>query len=109
MKLRLLCFLWCALLLGQTPEALRHFKNARALFGEHDDSGEALTEAEREFRLALRLDPNFAAAQAYLGLIALEGEHKEEARSAFEKALRMDANCAEARSHGLLAQAGGDG
>jgi tetratricopeptide (TPR) repeat protein len=97
MKLRPLCFLWCALLLAQTPEALRHFKNGQGLFEEHDDSGEALLEAEREFQLALKADPNFAAAQAYLGLIALEAEHKEEARTVFEKALRMDANCAEAR------------
>lgn len=97
MKLRLLCFLWCALMSGQTPEARRHFGNARGLFGEHDDSGEALVEAEREFRLALKAYPNYAAAQAYLGLIALQSEHKEEARTNFEKALRMDANCAEAR------------
>ncbi len=95
--MKLLCFLWCALLLGQTPEALRHFKNGQGLFEEHDDSGDALLEAEREFQLALKADPRFAAAQAYLGLIALEAEHKEEARTIFEKALRMDANCAEAR------------
>jgi len=97
MRLRLLGFLWCGLMLAQTPEALRHFKNARGLFGTHDDSGDALAEAEREFRLVLKLDPKFAAAQAYLGLIALQSEHKEEAQSIFEKALRMDANCAEAR------------
>ncbi len=97
MTLRLLCFLWCALILGQTREALRHFNNARGLFGVHDDSGDALAEAEREFHLALRADPRFAAAQAYLGLIALESERKEEARADFEKALQMDANCAEAR------------
>ena len=65
MKL-LLCFLWCALMSGQTPEARSHFRNAQGLFGEHDDSGDALAEAEREFRLALKADPNYAAAQAYL-------------------------------------------
>ncbi len=97
MKLRLLCFLWCALMLGQTPEARRHFKNAQGLFAAHDDSGESMVEAEREFRLALKADPNYAAAQAYLGLIALQAQHKEEARTDFEKALRMNANCAEAR------------
>lgn len=37
MKLRLLCFVWCALMLGQTPEARRHFKNAQGLFEVHDD------------------------------------------------------------------------
>jgi tetratricopeptide (TPR) repeat protein len=82
---------------GQTPEARRHFENARGLFEEHDDSGDALAEAEREFHVALKADPNYAAAQAYLGLIALQSEHKEEARADFEKALQMDSYCAEAR------------
>lgn len=97
MKLRLLCVLWCGVLLAQTPEALRHFKNGQGFFEEHDDSGEALLEAEREFQLALKADPAFASAQAYLGLIALGAEHQEQARAIFEKALQMDANCAEAR------------
>ncbi len=97
MKLSLLCFPWCVVMLGQMPEARRHFENARGLFEAHDDSGDSLAQAEREFRLALQAHPNYAAAQAYLGLIALQSEHKEEARMDFEKALQMDANCAEAR------------
>jgi Tfp pilus assembly protein PilF len=98
MKLRLhLCLCCAALLSGQTRDAYRHFKNGEQLFKTHDDSGEALVEAEQEFRHALRNDPNFAAAQAYLGLIALEAQHKDEARIAFETALRMNPACPEAR------------
>lgn len=97
MKPGRLCFLWCALALCQTPEARKHFDNARGLFDAHDDSGDSLREAQREFRLALKADPNYATAQAYLGLIAFETQHKEDARGEFEKALRLDGNCAEAR------------
>ena len=97
MRLRFLGFLWCALMLSSDAGGPAAFQKCAGALGTHDDSGDALAEAEREFRLALKLDPKFAAAQAYLGLIALESEHKEEARSIFEKALQMDANCAEAR------------
>ncbi len=56
------CFLCCALMPGQTPEARSHFENAQGLFQEHDDTGDALAEAGREFRLALKADPHYAAA-----------------------------------------------
>jgi len=57
------CILCCAVLSGQAPAARSHFKNAQGLFEEHDDTGDALAEAEREFRLALKAAPNYAAAQ----------------------------------------------
>jgi adenylate cyclase len=49
-------------------------------------------EAERAFRRALEFNPNFALADALLGLpLAVQGEHEEAIRSA-ERALRLSPN-----------------
>lgn len=86
-----------ALALAQAPAPPSHFELGRALFEEHDDTGEALRLASLEFRRALAQDPRMAAAVAYLGLIAAEEGHSAEAESAYRKALEMDPKCAEAR------------
>ena len=78
-------------------QARDHFERGRALFEEHDDSGEAMKEAETEFRRALQLDPKLAAAVAYLGFIADDQQRREEAAAAYRKALDIDPRCAEAR------------
>lgn len=83
--------------LAQAPVAQVHFERGRALFEEHDDTGEALRLASLEFRQALALEPRMAAAVAYLGLIAAEEGHSAEAEAAYRKALEMDPKCAEAR------------
>jgi Flp pilus assembly protein TadD len=69
MKLRSLCFLWCVGMLGQTPEARMHFENAR-VFQEHDGAGDSVAEAERQFHLALKADPNCAEARVGLAQLA---------------------------------------
>jgi len=81
---------------AQSPDAQHHFTNGRALFEEHDDSGDALRDAEAEFREALRLAPKYAAAQAYLGFIAAENEKFDRAEAAYRQALTWDSRCAEA-------------
>jgi tetratricopeptide (TPR) repeat protein len=89
-------FLSCGLLIAQSPEARKHFQNGVGLYGEHDDSGDALREALQEFATALRLAPKYAAPRAYQGLIALEEDKDAEATQAFHEALSWDRNCAEA-------------
>lgn len=86
----------CELLIAQSPEARKHFLNGVGLYGEHDDSGDALREAQQEFAIAIRLAPKYAAPRAYQGLIALEENQEAEAASAFREALEWDHNCAEA-------------
>jgi tetratricopeptide (TPR) repeat protein len=86
----------CSLLIAQSPEARKHFLNGVGLYGEHDDSGDALREAQQEFSTALRLTPKYAAPRAYQGLIALEENRDAEAAQAFEDALSWDRHCAEA-------------
>lgn len=86
----------CGLLIAQSPEARKHFLNGVGLYGEHDDSGDALREAQQEFATAIRLAPKYAAPRAYQGLIALEENRDAEARNAFREALSWDRNCAEA-------------
>jgi Tfp pilus assembly protein PilF len=81
---------------SRNPEARKHFLNGVGLFGEHDDSGDALREAQQEFATAIRLAPNYAAPRAYQGLIALEENQDAEAPQAFQEALAWDHNCAEA-------------
>jgi tetratricopeptide (TPR) repeat protein len=83
-------------LLAQRPEARQHLAQGVGLFHEHDDSGDALVEAQREFAAALRLEPRYAAARAYQGLIDLEMDHQSEAEAAFREALSWDPKCAEA-------------
>jgi tetratricopeptide (TPR) repeat protein len=81
----------------QGDEARVHFERGRALFEEHDDSGDAEREAESEFRRALALDPKIAAAVAYLGFIeAGRGRHTE-AEAAYRRAIAMDPRSPEAR------------
>jgi tetratricopeptide (TPR) repeat protein len=93
---RLLPLFLCAVLFGQSPQARRHFANGVGLFGEHDDTGDALREADTEFTEALRLAPRYAAARAYQGLVALEFMRDPEAEAAFREALTWDPKCAEA-------------
>jgi hypothetical protein len=48
-------FISFELLIAQSSEARKHFLNGVGLYGEHDDSGDALREAQQEFATALRL------------------------------------------------------
>jgi len=73
------------------------FTNAVLLFNEHDDTGEALIEAQNEFLSILKLNPEHASAIAYLGLIALENQEINKADSLFNHAILIDSTCAEAR------------
>ena len=84
-----------AVALGQSREARQLLDRGRELFREHDDTGDALREAETAFRQALVLEPKFASAQAYLGLIALE-QQRPDAERFFTQALSWDPRCAEA-------------
>ena len=77
-------------------EDLVHFDQGRALFEEHDDSGEALQEAEEEFKRALQLNPKLAQAIAYLGFVAAERQQFEAAEAAYRKALEVDGRSPEA-------------
>src|SRR6185503_985344 len=86
----------CELLIAQSSEARKHFLNGVGLYGEHDDSGDALRAAQQEFATAIRLAPKYAAPRAYQGLIALEENKNTEATQAFQEALAWDRNCAEA-------------
>jgi tetratricopeptide (TPR) repeat protein len=83
-------------LLAQRPEARRHLAQGVGLFHEHDDSGDALVEAQTEFAAALRLEPRYCAARAYQGLIDLEMNHEPDAEAAFRESLSWDPKCAEA-------------
>lgn len=83
-------------LLAQRPEARRHLEQGVGLFHEHDDTGDALVEAQAEFTAALRLEPRYCAARAYQGLIDLEMDHEADAEAAFREALSWDPKCAEA-------------
>lgn len=83
-------------LLAHRPEARRHFAQGVGLYHEHDDSGDALVAAQGEFAAALRLEPRYAAARAYQGLIDLEMDHESDAEAAFREALSWDPKCAEA-------------
>ena len=83
-------------LLAQRPEARQHLAQGVSLYHEHDDSGDALVEAQGEFAAALRLEPRYAAARAYQGLIDLEMDHESDAEAAFRQALSWDPKCAEA-------------
>ena len=76
--------------------AQAHFDRGRALYERDDDSGEAMRQAEKEFRNAVRLDSRYAAATAYLGLIAAANRKPAEAAALYRKALAWDRNCAEA-------------
>jgi len=80
----------------QNTGAQAHFDRGRALYERDDDSGEAMRQAETEFRNALRLHPRHAAAIAYLGLIAAANRKPVEAAALYRKALEWDRNCAEA-------------
>ena len=82
--------------LPQQDSARAHFERGRALYEEHDDSGDAQQEAQAEFRRALALDPKLAAAVAYLGFIAAEN-HPAEAEAAYRKALQIDPQSPDAR------------
>ena len=82
---------------AQPETAQQHFERGRALYSEHDDTGEALRDAEVEFRRALALDARFAPAVAYLGFIAAEQDRPEEAEAAFRTALQYDPTSAEGR------------
>jgi len=92
--------LWMALALAvpaAEDAAERLFREGRALFEEHDDSGEAEREAELRFRRALALNPRHAASGAYLGMIAAGRRQWSAAENSYRRALELDPNCAEAR------------
>jgi len=78
------------------PSVAAEFTRAVALYTEHDDTGEALSEAEQAFAGVLARQPRHAPARAYQGLIALERDRPEAAEAAFRDALSIDAACAEA-------------
>jgi tetratricopeptide (TPR) repeat protein len=80
----------------QRDSVTAHFTHAVDLFNAHDDSGEAMDEAEKEFALVLRLNPRHAPTRAYQGLIALEKNNQTAAEAAFRDALAIDPNCPEA-------------
>ena len=80
----------------QRREDLVHFEQGRAFFEEHDDSGEALQQAEEEFKRALHLNPKLSQAIAYLGFIAAERDQFEVAETAYRKALEVDGSSPEA-------------
>lgn len=75
----------------------RHYERGVALYSEHDDTGEAIAEAEGVFKSILQMYPRHAPSLAYLGLIAMERDQQQAADSLFEKALAIDSTCAEAR------------
>jgi tetratricopeptide (TPR) repeat protein len=73
------------------------FARAVTLFEEHDDTGEALAEAEQLFAKILAYQPRHAPARAYQGLIAIERGQMTAAETAFTNALAIDGRCPEAR------------
>ena len=72
------------------------YARAVALFNEHDDTGEAIAEAETAFARLLARNPRHAPSRAYQGLIALERGLEDAADAAFRDALAVDTACAEA-------------
>src|SRR5512138_871897 len=87
----------CLAAAAQRPREQTHFEKGVELYQTHDDSGEAMAEAEKEFRLALRVNPRHAPATAYLGFIAEERDDLREAEAMFRQALILDGKCAEGR------------
>jgi tetratricopeptide (TPR) repeat protein len=83
-------------LAAQRREAVEHLRLGKELFETHDDTGDSLREADIEFRRALAIEPRYAAARAYLGLIAAEDQRFDEAETAYREALAWDPRCAEA-------------
>ena len=73
-----------------------HFARAVDLFNEHDDTGESMAEAKKEFAFVLKLNPRHAPARAYQGLVALENQQLDSASAAFGDALDIDPSCPEA-------------
>ena len=80
----------------QLREDQVHFRQGKALFEAHDDTGEALEEAQREFTRALQLNPRLAEAVAYLGFIAAERNQYETALESYRRALQLDSHSPEA-------------
>lgn len=104
-RFTILSFCSCSILCAQNPgtgeavsqdSAAAHYTRGVDLFNEHDDTGEALLEAKGEFLAAVKLDPGYAPALSYLGLIALEANDTTVAASLFLKALKADSTCPEA-------------
>jgi cytochrome c-type biogenesis protein CcmH/NrfG len=77
--------------LGSNPQA-----NTHSLMGmTHYQSG-LINEAIQEFKIAIQLDPDFAAAHYNLGNILLKQGNYEAAASELTEAIRSDPNLAEA-------------
>lgn len=57
------------------------------LFEEHDDTGEAMGEAEKEFRLALDLDGKCAEARVGLSRLRMRDANRGEAISLLREAV----------------------
>lgn len=85
----------CLLAASEQPAEI-WFEHGRSAFEEHDDSGEAMRDAEADFRRALLLNPRHSASVAYLGLIAAERGDQAAAETLYRRALDLDAKCAEA-------------
>ncbi len=80
-------------ILDAAPNApLGHYLLGAMLFEQGD-----LIEAEAELRTSLRIDPTFARASNYLGLLLVKKHRPLEALQAFENAVKDDAKLYEAR------------
>jgi tetratricopeptide (TPR) repeat protein len=80
---------------GDSTVASRYAR-AVELFFEHDDTGEALDEAVREFTAILILNPQHAPSLSYLAMAALENEDAQAADSLLTLAVAADSACPEA-------------
>lgn len=80
---------------AQQDSANEHFRRGKEYFHAETVSDSTLLAAQHEFEQVLMHNPGFAAARAYLGLIALEKHDTTTAQQQFEKALALDSTCAE--------------
>lgn len=94
--MRILPAIVVCLLAASEHSAETWFERGRSAFEEHDDSGDAMRDAEAYFRRALLLNPRHSASVAYLGFIAAEREDHAAAETFYRRALDLDAKCAEA-------------
>ena len=88
--------------LGRTPEAIAEFEAAAKISPREPNvyfglgylywKQREFDNAEPEFRLELKNDPNHALAEAYLGDIAMRRQESKEARRLLEDALRSRRN-----------------
>lgn len=72
------------------------YERAVELFNAHDDTGEALDAAVREFTAILSLNPNHAPSLSYLAMAALDQNDVQSADSLLKLAAAADSVCPEA-------------